>query len=234
MKTGSGSLLPVRSIQPGSNLVLAGIPCCWSRRHLRSRPKGWPNGFAHRACHFIVINLPRTVQPAADPAVRRLAHSRRAAAALDWRYFHGWIVLDKPRGSARPRRWRRSSATCAHRRLCEGPRSATAARSIRWPKACCRSRWARRPSSPGGCSKRARPTSSRSSSVKRPTRSMPRRGGRALSDRRPPLAAVAAILEHFTGEIEQVPPAYSALKVDGQRAYDRARAGEAWSWRCAP
>ncbi|MEO6041403.1 MAG: tRNA pseudouridine(55) synthase TruB [Croceibacterium sp.] len=48
----------------------------------------------------------------------------------------------------------------------------------------------------------------------------------ATSDRRPPLAAVASILEHFTGEIEQVPPAYSALKVEGRRAYDRARAGE--------
>nr|WP_237437507.1 tRNA pseudouridine(55) synthase TruB [Alteraurantiacibacter aestuarii] len=46
------------------------------------------------------------------------------------------------------------------------------------------------------------------------------------SERRPPLAAVAAICEHFTGEIEQVPPAYSALKVDGRRAYDLARAGE--------
>ena len=46
------------------------------------------------------------------------------------------------------------------------------------------------------------------------------------SSRRPPLAAVAAVLEHFTGEIEQVPPAYSALKVDGERAYSRARAGE--------
>jgi len=46
------------------------------------------------------------------------------------------------------------------------------------------------------------------------------------SDRRPPIAAVAAILEHFTGDIEQVPPAYSALKVDGKRAYDLARAGE--------
>jgi tRNA pseudouridine55 synthase len=34
------------------------------------------------------------------------------------------------------------------------------------------------------------------------------------------------VLEHFTGEIEQVPPAYSALKVDGRRAYDLARAGE--------
>ena len=46
------------------------------------------------------------------------------------------------------------------------------------------------------------------------------------SDRFPPLAAVAAVLEHFTGPIRQVPPAYSALKVDGKRAYDRARAGE--------
>ncbi|MCB2084423.1 MAG: tRNA pseudouridine(55) synthase TruB [Sphingomonadaceae bacterium] len=47
------------------------------------------------------------------------------------------------------------------------------------------------------------------------------------SSRRPPIAAIAAVLEHFNGEIEQVPPAYSALKVDGKRAYDRARAGEA-------
>jgi tRNA pseudouridine55 synthase len=46
------------------------------------------------------------------------------------------------------------------------------------------------------------------------------------SDRRPPLAAVAAVLDYFTGEIEQVPPAYSALKVDGRRAYHRVREGE--------
>ncbi len=42
----------------------------------------------------------------------------------------------------------------------------------------------------------------------------------------PPMAAIAAICAHFTGKIEQVPPAYSAVKVDGRRAYDRARAGE--------
>jgi tRNA pseudouridine55 synthase len=48
----------------------------------------------------------------------------------------------------------------------------------------------------------------------------------ARSERFPPLAAVAAVLEHFTGPIRQVPPAYSAIKVDGERAYDRARAGE--------
>ena len=46
------------------------------------------------------------------------------------------------------------------------------------------------------------------------------------SDHRPPMAAIAAVLDHFTGEIEQVPPKYSALMIDGKRAYDRARAGE--------
>ncbi|MGK6353759.1 tRNA pseudouridine(55) synthase TruB [Sphingomonas sp. DT-207] len=48
----------------------------------------------------------------------------------------------------------------------------------------------------------------------------------AASDVRPVLAAVEAVLPRFTGPIEQVPPAYSALKVDGARAYDLARAGE--------
>ncbi len=46
------------------------------------------------------------------------------------------------------------------------------------------------------------------------------------SDVRPTLAQVEAVLLRFTGPIAQVPPAYSALKVDGQRAYDLARAGE--------
>lgn len=49
----------------------------------------------------------------------------------------------------------------------------------------------------------------------------------ATSDVRPTAAEVAAVLPRFTGPIEQVPPAYSAIKIDGQRAYDRARAGEA-------
>ena len=48
----------------------------------------------------------------------------------------------------------------------------------------------------------------------------------ATSDARPTLAEVEAVLPRFTGPINQVPPAYSAIKVDGKRAYDRARAGE--------
>ncbi|WP_085808937.1 tRNA pseudouridine(55) synthase TruB [Sphingomonas sp. TZW2008] len=49
----------------------------------------------------------------------------------------------------------------------------------------------------------------------------------ATSDVRPSRAAISAILPRFTGAIDQMPPAYSALKVDGRRAYDLARAGEA-------
>ena len=48
----------------------------------------------------------------------------------------------------------------------------------------------------------------------------------ATSNHRPTLAEVAAVLPQFTGPIAQTPPAYSALKVDGKRAYDLARAGE--------
>ncbi len=48
----------------------------------------------------------------------------------------------------------------------------------------------------------------------------------ATSGVRPAPADVEAVLPRFTGPIEQVPPAYSALKVEGKRAYDLARAGE--------
>jgi tRNA pseudouridine55 synthase len=47
----------------------------------------------------------------------------------------------------------------------------------------------------------------------------------ATSDARPTPEAVAALLPSFTGDIMQQPPAYSALKIDGERAYDLARGG---------
>ena len=49
----------------------------------------------------------------------------------------------------------------------------------------------------------------------------------AESSSRPSDAGIEAIFSRFRGEIEQVPPAFSAIKVDGERAYARARAGEA-------
>jgi tRNA pseudouridine55 synthase len=48
----------------------------------------------------------------------------------------------------------------------------------------------------------------------------------ALSDVIPSIDQIEAVLPRFTGAIEQVPPAYSALKIDGKAAYARARAGE--------
>ena len=47
------------------------------------------------------------------------------------------------------------------------------------------------------------------------------------SDKRPSREEIESILPRFTGEIMQAPPAFSAIKVDGERAYDLARAGEA-------
>src|SRR5439155_18611376 len=46
------------------------------------------------------------------------------------------------------------------------------------------------------------------------------------SDVRPTQAQIEAVLPRFTGTLNQVPPAYSAIKVDGERAYDLAREGE--------
>jgi tRNA pseudouridine55 synthase len=46
------------------------------------------------------------------------------------------------------------------------------------------------------------------------------------SDQYPNRAGIEALLPQFHGEIMQVPPAYSAIKVDGARAYDLARDGE--------
>ncbi|MDG1470857.1 MAG: tRNA pseudouridine(55) synthase TruB [Ascidiaceihabitans sp.] len=46
------------------------------------------------------------------------------------------------------------------------------------------------------------------------------------SDLRPDDAAIKAVLGQFVGDIMQVPPKFSAVKIDGQRAYKLAREGE--------
>jgi tRNA pseudouridine55 synthase len=53
----------------------------------------------------------------------------------------------------------------------------------------------------------------------------------ATSDVRPALSEIEAVLPRFTGPIEQIPPAYSALKVKGKRAYDLARSGAEFELR---
>ena len=49
----------------------------------------------------------------------------------------------------------------------------------------------------------------------------------ATADARPTDAQIAAALPAFLGDIMQIPPAYSAIKVAGERAYDMAREGRA-------
>jgi tRNA pseudouridine55 synthase len=47
-----------------------------------------------------------------------------------------------------------------------------------------------------------------------------------VSAKRPDAAAIRALLPRYTGVILQVPPLFSAVKIDGERAYDLARDGE--------
>ena len=54
------------------------------------------------------------------------------------------------------------------------------------------------------------------------------------SEVRPAADAIRALLPRFTGVIEQVPPKFSAIKVDGERAYDLARDGEAVELQARP
>ncbi len=46
------------------------------------------------------------------------------------------------------------------------------------------------------------------------------------SDKRPTKEEILSLLPNYTGEIEQVPPKFSAIKIDGERAYKLARDGE--------
>lgn len=48
----------------------------------------------------------------------------------------------------------------------------------------------------------------------------------AISGRQPPKEEIEATLKKFTGKIQQQPPAFSAIKINGQRAYKLARKGE--------
>ncbi len=48
----------------------------------------------------------------------------------------------------------------------------------------------------------------------------------ASSDKQPTADEIAAVIDQFVGDISQTPPKFSAIKIDGERAYDLARDGE--------
>jgi tRNA pseudouridine55 synthase len=136
------------------------------------------------------------------------------------RPVHGWLVLDKPLGMTSAR------AVAAVRRLFDAEKAGhggtldplasgilpialgEATKTVAWAMACHKTyrftiRWGE-----------ARETDDAEGAVI------------AASERRPDRGEILAALPAFTGEIRQRPPAYSALKVAGRRAYDLARAGE--------
>lgn len=47
-----------------------------------------------------------------------------------------------------------------------------------------------------------------------------------LKNNTPDLSAISSVIQSFVGEIEQTPPKFSAIKINGQRAYKMARAGK--------
>jgi tRNA pseudouridine55 synthase len=135
--------------------------------------------------------------------------------------IHGWIVLDKPLGISS------SQAVGAVRRLTGAMKAGhggtldplatgilpialgEATKTVAWAMAGCKTyrftvRWGE-----------ARTTEDAEGAVT------------ATSPHRPGRAAIEAALPQFTGRIMQRPPVYSAIKVDGARAYALARAGEA-------
>ena len=56
----------------------------------------------------------------------------------------------------------------------------------------------------------------------------------ARSDRRPSSVEILAVLPRFVGLVEQTPPTYSAIKIEGSRAYDLAREGESFTIAARP
>src|SRR5271169_3994156 len=54
------------------------------------------------------------------------------------------------------------------------------------------------------------------------------------SEQRPSSDAIRALVPSYTGTVQQVPPRYSAIKIEGERAYDLARDGEAVELEARP
>ncbi|HYM03254.1 MAG TPA: tRNA pseudouridine(55) synthase TruB [Stellaceae bacterium] len=143
-----------------------------------------------------------------------MAHKRRGTP------IHGWLVLDKPLGVTS------SHAVLAVRRTLDATKAghggtldplATGVLPIALGEATKTVQWAiagRKTYRFGLRWGEARATDDAEGAVT------------ATSAVRPTTAAIEAVLPRFCGAVLQQPPAYSALKIEGARAYDRARAGE--------
>jgi tRNA pseudouridine55 synthase len=152
--------------------------------------------------------------PVADPGAPRQQRKR------DKRDVHGWVVLDKPVGMTS------THAVAVVKRLFSARRAGHAGTLDPLASGCL-------PVALGEATKTV-PFVMDGRKVYRFTvrwgeeRDTDDAEGRvtASSEARPDEAAIRALLPRFTGTIDQVPPRYSAVKIEGERAYDLARDGE--------
>ena len=132
---------------------------------------------------------------------------------------HGWVVLDKPQGMTS------THAVGAVKRLFKAKRAGHAGTLDPLASGCL-------PIALGEATKTV-PFVMNSRKIYRFTvrwgeeRDTDDADGRvtASSDRRPTISEIESLFPRFTGTISQVPPCYSAVKIEGERAYDLARDG---------
>ena len=148
------------------------------------------------------------------------ANSRQGQKKRDKRDVHGWVVFDKPLGMTS------THAVSVVRRLFSARRAGHAGTLDPLATGCL-------PIALGEATKTV-PFIMDSRKTYRFTvrwgeeRDTDDAEGRAVesSDLRPAAQDIEAILPDFRGTIQQVPPRYSAIKIEGERAYDLAREGE--------
>ena len=133
---------------------------------------------------------------------------------------HGWVILDKPPGITS------TQAVAAVRRIFDAQKAghagtldplATGILAIALGEATKTVPYARM---------RRRSIASPPAGAKPRQRRCRRQGHRHLRCAPRPRGQIEAMLPRFTGTLTQIPPAYSAIKVEGERAYDLAREGE--------
>jgi tRNA pseudouridine55 synthase len=156
----------------------------------------------------------------AQPTQREERGPKQQQKKRDKRDVHGWVLLDKPVGMTS------THAVAVMKRLFSAKRAGHAGTLDPLASGCL-------PIALGEATKTV-PFVMDSRKVYRFTvrwgeeRDTDDAEGRVVdtSAERPSQDAVLGLLPRFTGTIEQVPPRYSAIKVEGERAYDLARDGE--------
>jgi tRNA pseudouridine55 synthase len=174
-------------------------------------------------------NFTRAVLPNGVPQAKEsLPPQRQQQKKRDKRDVHGWVILDKPVGMTS------THAVSVVKRLFQAKRAGHAGTLDPLASGCL-------PIALGEATKTV-PFVMDGRKLYRFTvrwgeeRDTDDAEGRVIeaSDLRPTPDAIRALLPSFTGVIEQVPPRYSAIKVEGERAYDLARDGEAVELKSRP